>query len=70
VNTNYGERIGQLRISLRRTGELNPHLVLFIVRRSPALVFTELILQILNRIYEIAIHGCVFILDLPTNIDL
>jgi hypothetical protein len=34
------------------------------------LVFTELILQILNGISEIAIHSRVFILDLPTNIVL
>jgi hypothetical protein len=37
---------------------------------SEELVFTELILQILYWIYEIAIHSRVFILDLPHNIDL
>jgi hypothetical protein len=36
----------------------------------PELVFTELILQILYWIYEIAIHSRVFILDLPTYKDL
>jgi hypothetical protein len=34
------------------------------------LVFTELILQILYGIYEIAIHSRIFLMDLPTNIDL
>jgi hypothetical protein len=34
------------------------------------LVFTDLIFQILYWIYEIAIHSRVFLLDLPTNIDL
>jgi hypothetical protein len=33
------------------------------------LVFTVVILQILNCIYEIAIHSRVFILDLPNDID-
>jgi hypothetical protein len=30
---------------------------------GPELVFTELILQVFDRIYEIAIHSCIFILD-------
>jgi hypothetical protein len=34
------------------------------------LVFTELILQILYLIYEIALHSRGFKLDLPTNTDL
>jgi hypothetical protein len=37
---------------------------------SPELVFIELKWLILYCIYEIAIHSRVFILDLPTNIDL
>jgi hypothetical protein len=37
---------------------------------TPELVFTELILQILYWIYEIAIHSRVFQLDLPTTIVL
>jgi hypothetical protein len=37
---------------------------------APELVFTEIILQILYCIYEIAIHSRIFILDLPTNIEL
>jgi hypothetical protein len=37
---------------------------------KPELVFTKLTLQILEWIYVIAIHSCVFILDLETNIDL
>jgi hypothetical protein len=36
----------------------------------PELVFTVLTLQILYRLYEIDIHGHLFILDLPTSIDL
>jgi hypothetical protein len=37
---------------------------------TPELVFTELILQTLYWICAIAIHSRVFVLDLPTNIDL
>jgi hypothetical protein len=37
---------------------------------TPELVFTELVLQILYWIYEIAIHSGIFILEIPTNIDL
>jgi hypothetical protein len=36
----------------------------------PELVFTKLILQVLYRIYEIAIHSRIFMLYLPTKIDL
>jgi hypothetical protein len=37
---------------------------------DPEWVFTVLILKILHWSYEIAIHSRVFILDLPTRIDL
>jgi hypothetical protein len=36
---------------------------------SAELVFTELILQILYWIYEIAIHSPIFILNLPTKFN-
>jgi hypothetical protein len=41
-----------------------------IMKENPELVFTELILQYLYWICEIVIHSRVFVLDLPSNIDL
>jgi hypothetical protein len=37
---------------------------------TPELVFTDLILQILYWIYKIAFHSYIFMLELPTNIEL
>jgi hypothetical protein len=37
------------------------------IQASPELVFTELIIQILYCIYEIAINSRAFILELPPN---